>query len=144
MTLHIPPNMEGLVSAFLRAQPEAVALVADRVYTEIPADATYPLFRVSQLGDRPAGGAPLHLVAFTIQVEAFGGSKADAWRGASTARALISERLEGSYPEWAAVVSGSSAGSLIDLPDETFAKAKPRWLFSSTIYARPGATLPQY
>ena len=33
--LWIPPNMEALVSAFLRDQPEMTDLVADRVYTAI-------------------------------------------------------------------------------------------------------------
>jgi len=131
--------MEALVSAFLRDQPELVDLVADRVYTAIPKDATYPLVRVVQLLDTPAG-APLYSVAFDMQVEAFGGSKADAWRIASTARALIDARLLGDYPGFG-VVNGSTPGALLDLPDEDFTPAKPRWLFSSTIYGRPGATV---
>lgn len=137
--LWIPPNMEALVSAFLRDQPEMVELVDDRIYTAIPKDATYPLVRVVQLLDTPAG-APLYAVAFEMQVEAFGGSKAEAWRIASTARALIDARLLGDYPGFG-VVNGSTPGALLDLPDEDFTPAKPRWLFSSTIYGRPGATL---
>lgn len=137
--LFIPPNMEALVSAFLRDQPELVDLVADRVYTAIPKDAAYPLVRVVQLLDTPAG-APLYSVAFDMQVEAFGGSKADAWRIASTARALIDARLLGDYAGFG-VVNGSTPGALLDLPDEDFTPAKPRWLFSSTIYGRPGATV---
>lgn len=137
--LWIPPNMEALVSAFLRDQPEMTDLVGERIYTAIPKDATYPLVRVVQLLDTPAG-APLYAVAFEMQVEAFGGSKADAWRIASTARALIDARLLGDYPGFG-VVNGSTPGALLDLPDEDFTPAKPRWLFSSTIYGRPGATL---
>ncbi len=137
--LWIPPNMEALVSAFLRDQPELTELVDERIYTAIPKDATYPLVRVVQLLDTPAG-APLYSVAFEMQVEAFGGSKADAWRIASTARALIDVRLLGDYPGFG-VVNGSTPGALLDLPDEDFTPAKPRWLFSSTIYGRPGATV---
>ncbi len=137
--LWIPPNMEALVSAFLRDQPEMTDLVADRIYTAIPKDATYPLVRVVQLLDTPAG-APLYSVAFEMQVESFGGSKAQAWRIASTARALIDARLLGDYPGFG-VVNGSTPGALLDLPDEDFTPAKPRWLFSSTIYGRPGATV---
>jgi len=39
------------------------------------------------------------------------------------------------------VVNGSTPGALLDLTDEDFTPAKPRWLFSSTIYGRPGATV---
>lgn len=146
-TLNLPPNMEALVSAFLRDQAEMVALVGDRVYTEIPkkgptvtiAGAQYPLARVTQLLDTPTG-SPLWAVAYTVQVEGFGGSKAEAWEIASTARALIDARIEGVHDGFG-VVNGSTPGSLLDLPDETFNPAKPRWLFSSTIYARPIATL---
>lgn len=137
--LWIPPNMEALVSAFLRDQAEMTDLVEDRIYTAIPKDAEYPLVRVVQLLDTPAG-APLYAVGFEMQVEAFGGSKADAWRIASTARALIDVRLSGDYPGFG-VVNGSTPGALLDLPDEDFKPAKPRWLFTSTIYGRPGATL---
>lgn len=145
-TLNLPPNMEALLSAFLRDQAEMVALVDDRVYTEIPKrteanskGATYPLARVTQLLDEPIG-SPLWAVRYTMQVEGFGGSKAEAWEIASTARALIDARLVGVHDGFG-VVNGSTPGSLLDLPDETFNPAKPRWLFSSTIYARPIATL---
>ena len=137
--LYLPPNMEALVSAFLRDQPELVELVDDRIYTAIPKGATYPLVRVTQLLDTPAG-APLWAVAFDIQVEAFGGSKGEAWLIASTARAAIDRRIEGEHPGYG-VVNGSTPGALLDLPDEDHTPAKPRWLFTSTIYARPGATV---
>ena len=137
--LFIPPNMEALVSAFLRDQAEMTDLVDDRVVTAIGKDATYPLVRVTQLLDTPAG-APLYAVGFEIQVEAFGGSKGEAWRIASTARALIDARLLGEYPGLG-VVNGSTPGALLDLPDEDYQPAKPRWLFTSTIFGRPGATL---
>ena len=109
--LWIPPNMEALVSAFLRDQPEMTDLVGDRIYTAIPKDATFPLVRVMQLLDTPAG-APLYSVAFEMQVEAFGGSKAQAWQIASTARALIDARLLGDYPGLG-VVNGSDRKSVV-------------------------------
>lgn len=140
--LRPPPNMEALVSAFLRDQPEIVDDIADRVYTSIPKPSTpsvYPCVRVTQLLDQPTG-SPLWAVAFTIQVEAFGGSKAEAWRIASNCRAAIDVRLVGEYA--LGVVNGSTPGALLDLPDEDFDPAKPRWLFTSTIYGRPLATMP--
>lgn len=140
-TLILPPNMEKLVSDFLRDQDEVAALIADRVYTAIPKAATYPLVRVSLLESTPVSGSqPLWAELHYMQVEAFGGSKGDAWRIAATCRAALDQRLVGTYSE--GVVNGVDSGGMIDQPDETFEPAKPRWLFTSTITAHPSATLP--
>lgn len=140
--LTLPVNMEALVSAFLRDQPEMQDLVDDRTYTVIPkptpGETLYPLCRVNLIMDEPHPG-PLWGIAYDVEVEGFGGSKADAWRITSTARALISERLTGVHPE--GVVNGVTNGGMLDLPDESFTPAKPRWLFTSTIHAHPGSTL---
>lgn len=134
--LYLTPNIEALVSAFLRDQEEMIDLVDDHVYTAIPKPKTgetlYPLVRVTMLIDTPAG-APLWAVASDVQIEAFGGSKIDAWRIASTARALLDQRLVGTYPE--GVVNGVTNGAMLDLPDESFSPAKPRYLFTSTVHA---------
>jgi len=138
--LRLTPNVEALVSAFLRDQPELVDLLDDRCYTVIPKNAEYPLARVTVLLDQPAGGEPLWLVAATVQIEAFGGTKAQAHEIANTARAAISQRLTGVHAE--GVVTGVSSGALLDLPDDEFEPAKQRWLFTSTIYAHAASTLP--
>lgn len=144
--LILPPNMEALVSAYLRDQPEVLAELDDgdvvHVYTAIPKDAPNKVVRVTQIADTPIGGGdPLHLVAFDIQVEAWG-SKSEAWRVANLCRALLSDRtrIVGIH-EGFGVVNGSSAGPMLDLPDEDFRPAVPRWLFTSTIYAHGLATL---
>lgn len=143
--LYLPPNMEALVSDFLRNQPELAALITTqssgevRVYTALPKDRTFPLVRVTQLLDTPAG-APLWAIAYEIQIDAWGGSKADAFRIANLCRALIDSRLAGEYAG-RGIVNGSSPGALLDLPDEDFLPAKPRWLFTSTIHAHPLATV---
>lgn len=140
--LRLPVNIEALVSAFLREQPEIIDLVADRVYTAVPNPQPgrnfYPCIRVTLLIDDPAAG-PLWSVAYDVQVEAFGGRKDEAHRIAATARALISARLTGTHPE--GIVNGVTNRGGFDLPDETFTPAKPRWLFTSTIHARPVATV---
>ncbi len=143
MTLYLPPNMEALVSAFLREQPEVIAMVGDRVWTAVPKadepDPRWPGVRVTQLLDEP-NGSPLWAIGYVIQVDAWGGSKGDAFRIANVCRAVIDARIVGVHDGYG-VVNGSSPGSLLDLPDEDFSPAKPRWLFTSTIYARPLATL---
>lgn len=138
--LYLTPNVEALCSAFLADQPEVADEVAERVYTTIPKQATYPLVRVTVLDSTPTG-EPLWLEAHTVQVEAFGGSKAEAFRIAVKCRAAISQRLTGDHPG-AGVVTGVRSAGLLDLPDDSHTPAKPRWLFTSTVYAHPGATLP--
>lgn len=143
--LYLPPNMEALVSEFLRDQPELGEHITTpatgevRVYTALPKERIFPLVRVTQLLDTPAG-SPLWAIAYEIQVDAWGGSKADAFRIANLCRALIDSRLVGEYPG-RGVVNGSTPGALLDLPDEDFSPAKPRFLFTSTVHARPLATV---
>lgn len=138
----LPVNIEALVSAFLREQPEMIDLVDDRIYTAIPKPQAgrdlYPLVRVSLIIDEPHTG-PLWGIAYDVQLEAFGGTKAQAWTIAATARAVISYRLPGTHPE--GIVNGVTNRGMLDLPDETFDPARPRWLFTSTIHARPTATI---
>jgi hypothetical protein len=137
--IYLTPNVEALVSAFLREQAEVTALVGDRVYTSLPKNVEWPAVRVVVIDELPTG-SPLWLVGAIVQVDAWGGSKADAWRIANTCRAVMDRRLAGAHPE--GVVSGVTPGGLIDQPDEDFEPAKPRWLFTSTVHAHPGATLP--
>lgn len=143
--LYLAPNVEALLSSFLRDQPEIVALIPDddsgaRVYTSIPKDAVYPLARVVLLSDAKITNQPLWLVASFVQVDAFGGTKAQAFTLAATIQALFDTRLTGVHP--GGVVTGVDHGILGDLPDEEYEPAKPRFLVTSTIYNRPVATLP--
>lgn len=137
MTVTLMPNMEALVSAFLRAQSEITALCGDRVYTAVPGNATYPLVRVTQFDDVKVTQRPLWVVRTSVQVEAYGGSKADAFGLASTAQSCIAERIEGVHT--GGTVAGVTFGSLRDLPDDSFDPAKPRFLFSAYIIAHPAS-----
>lgn len=136
------PNVAALVTAFLRAQPEIVALVGDRVVTELGKDQEYPAVRITQFTDRPTIPRPLVHTAATLQLEAFGGPKALAWKIAETARAALCARFNGrqSYTvngnPIEGRITGCDASGMRDLPDATFTPAKPRYLFTITAYAR--------
>lgn len=140
MSLILTPNMEALVSAFLRDQPEVIDMVDDRVYTALPKGVSWPAVRVTQLTDAPTTGSPLWGRAFAMQIEAWGGSKDEAWRIAATCQAAIDARITGVHPGHG-VVNGSDPSSMFDLPDEDFDPAKPRWIVTCTIYGRPLANL---
>ena len=135
MTSILLPNIEALLSAFLRNHDAIIDLVGDRVYTVIPSHPDWPLIRVGQYDDQPAGQRPLHHVAYMLQVEAFGGSKAQAFTAANTARVALAADLPGTHAQ--GIVSGVDTRGMTDLPDESYSPAKPRWLFSATVYAHP-------
>lgn len=134
--LIIEPNAEALLSQFLRDQDEIDNLVDGRVYTAIPKSATYPLVRVSLFDDAPTLSRPLWHVAYFLQLEAFGGSKSTAWQIASTCRAAIVGRLEGVYDAFG-VVTGAEVSGLRDVPDDSDSPARPRWIFTVTMFAHP-------
>lgn len=136
MTVELLPNLEAIVSAFLRQQPEITALIGDRVYTAIPGGAVYPLVRVNQFDDVKVTQRPLRVVRGSIQIEAWGGSKVEAYLILSTAVACLSGRLEGVQPG-GEVVSNVDFGGMRDVPDTNFSPAKPRWLTSAYITAHP-------
>lgn len=135
MVVALLPNVEAMVSAFLRAQPEIVAAVADRVFTAIPGDPVYPLIRVTQFDDIKITQRPLWVARSSIQIEGFGGSKDDAWRACATAQAVLGERFLGAQS--GGVVCDVGWGSLRDIPDVTFTPAKPRFLTTAYITVHP-------
>lgn len=135
MTVQLLPNVEAIVSTFLQAQPEMVALIGTRTYTAIPGSPTYPLCRVTQYDDTKVTDRPLWVVRCSIQIEGFGGSKAEAYAVVATAEACIAERLEGAHA--GGTITGITWGSKRDLPDSTFSPAKPRWLTTAFITAHP-------
>lgn len=135
------PNMEAVLSSFLRDQPEIVDLVGDRVYTAIPKNAgAAPLLRITMIGEEKVTSRPLWIVRSAMQFDAYGGTKAQALELARTAEGLIHARAIGEQD--GAVIVGVNGGVMVDLPDEEYEPARPRFLFTSTIIAHPVDTVP--
>lgn len=138
--LVILPNMEAVVSQFYRDQPEIQDLIGDRVWTAIPKGAGGdPMIRVTLLGDEKVTSRPLWIARFQIQTDAWGGSKAQAHELARLAEGLLHARAIGVQDT--AVIVGVDGGPMIDLPDESYEPARPRFLFTSTITAHPVDTV---
>lgn len=138
--LVILPNMEAVLSEFYRDQPEIEDLIGDRVYTAIPKGAgAAPLIRVTLIGDEKVTSRPLWIFRAQMQTEAYGGTKAQAHELARLAEGTLHARAIGVLP--GAVIVGVDGGQMIDLPDEEYEPARPRFLFTSTITARPLATV---
>lgn len=150
MTVELLPDVEQLLSNFLRAQAEmhpffttgvdsagtpVVSPPADRVYTDIPKNPTWPLLRITRVGGSPVTNRPLRLDAALVQLEAFGGSKRLAHQILETSRAVIDRRIQGIHPE--GVATGATFGPMSYRPDDVFSPAKPRYLCLVTIYTHP-------
>lgn len=135
MTVQLLPNVEALVSKFLQGAPEMIALIDDRTYTALPAAAVYPLCRVNLFGDVKITQRPLWVARAMVQIEGFGGSKAQAFSIAATAQSCIAERLEGTHAE--GTVCGVEWGPMRDLPDTTFPTAKPRFITTAYVTVHP-------
>jgi hypothetical protein len=129
-------DTERLLSSWLRTQPEIVALVEDRVYTENPNRAVFPLLKLNQIAGNPVFSRPLYLDESLIQLDAYGGPKVQARLIIDTTRELLAERFPGDHPG-VGVVTGVNFGDLTYLPDDGYAPPKPRWIALASIYTHP-------
>lgn len=142
MTVTLLPDIEALVTSFLRAQNEVTSIVNARVYTEIPeapappaADNRFPLVRVRRLGGFPSLHRPLQVDRPLVQIEGYAATKGAARLLTETCRAVLAERVEGVHVT--GVVAGITFGALLWLPDEDFTKPKPRYIADATLTVRP-------
>ncbi len=141
MTVTLLPDIEALVTTFLRAQNEVTSIVNNRVYTEVPAKPTtgndnrFPLVRVRRLGGFPTLSRPLQVDAPLVQIEGYAATKGAARLLTETCRAVLAERVEGVHDT--GVVAGVTFGALIWLPDEDFTPPKPRYIADATLTVRP-------
>jgi len=128
-------DVERLVSTFLRARPDMVALVEDRVVTELPNRAKFPLFRITLIGGTPVTSRPLYLDESYIQFDAYGGPKVMARQIMDTARSALDTELVGTHP--LGVITGVTFGGLRYLPDDGYDPPQPRYVGSAFIYSHP-------
>jgi len=136
MPTPVLPDVELVAVTYLRRTGSRVRdLVGDRVYTVIPTNAVFPLLRLVRIGGAPVSSATLHLDAAAMQLDAAGGSKADARRLLDTARAELADMNLATHT--GAVVTAVTFGPSRYLPDKDFTPAKPRYVADVTIYAHP-------
>jgi hypothetical protein len=138
-TVEILPDVERLVSLYLRNAPPVEALVDDRVYTAWPHtrpdDAAQPLVIVTRIGGIPPFSRPLVFDEADLQIDAYGGGKHAAHRLAATVRATLAFLTDRVEPE--GVVHGVTFGALRYVPDESFAPARPRYVLDVSLTTTP-------
>lgn len=129
------PDVERIVSTALRADPDLDALLAGRIYGELPKTSrTFPLCRLGRIGGGPAG-TPLYLDAAVLQFDVWGGTKYETRTIAATIVAVL-DTLAG-YTAHGGYITGVDPGATRYIPDETYTPARPRYVVESTVYIRP-------
>lgn len=135
------PDAEKVVVDYLLSRDEVTDYVEQRIFTELPGirqgqtEWRFPAVRVTRIGGSPSLQTPRILDAPILQVEAWGGTKHTAGRIAETCAAALAVARFTEHTE--AIVYGATFGDTVDLPDEAFSPAKPRYLFDVTLTIRP-------
>ena len=128
-------DVERLVSAWLRARDDIVALVEDRVFTEMPNRAVFPLLRLTLIGGNAVTSRPLYLDQSFIQIDAYGGPKVMARQIMDTVRFALDTEVVGAHPE--GVITGVEFAGLRYLPDDGYDPPQPRYSATVFIYSHP-------
>lgn len=136
MSLTLLPSAEREVSALLRAQPEVIAAVGDRVWTVLPNNLVYPLILVQLINSSPLWMKPYWIDEALLQLSVYADSKPIAAQIAEIARATAAT-WEGASRGVDGYVAASASSTMFWNPDESFNPAKPRYTFDLEIRSRP-------
>jgi hypothetical protein len=141
-TLALLPDVARLVSAYLRARAEVVALVEQRVYTAFPKqlDESKPFVLVQRIGGPPVLARPLVVDLAVLQLDAYGGPQAAAHELVATCRAVLVE-LQGEQPNASGNVCGVVNGPLRYVPDETWKPPRPRYVADLELTVKPAGVV---
>lgn len=131
-------DIEAILTTYLRAQPTVVALAADRVYTDLPNERTYPLVVLSRTGGGYVVNRPQWLDAAEVTLNAYGGSHKTAMNLTNACvESLIN--LPGQYAEGCVTVARIQAVAYNpdpESPDED-GHARPRFTATLQIFVHP-------
>lgn len=130
-------DVEALLTTYLRGQADVIALVDDRVYTDMPHDRTYPLVLVTRTG----GGFTYknYLEEADMEIAAYGGTHKQAYTLANTCLYSMVAGIVGSHTDGVVTKVKATAISYSPEPDalDPQGHARPRMLLSATVTAHP-------
>lgn len=115
MVLRLLPDAELVAVEWLRNTADVTALVADRVYTAVPPEPSWPLIRVLRVGGTPV--VATHLDVARLQIDCWATDKQAAHLVARTVQAALHE-LPGTHPT--AVVTAVEDGTMSWNPDDDY------------------------
>lgn len=137
--LVLTPDAEQLVSGFLRADADVVALLGDHVYTVLPVHEKLklPFARITLVGG-PATPIlrPRWLVACRLQFDVWAQPKKAARTAAETIAAVLAGRLVGAHDLGAVTAVDVDQPSY--LPDSDLSDpATPRYMLQAVVTVHP-------
>lgn len=138
MTLQlVMPDVVKMLVAFLRAQPEVVALcgASASIRGKLVKNTVYPAVRVLRITSEPINQRPFVVESVRVQLECYGGNNRQAERLAQTCRAALAERAVG-YGSAEGLITKVVPAGLNDLPDEAFTPARERYIAEVDIWMR--------
>lgn len=144
MDLVLLPDVEQVLSMFLRSLTEITDLVDQRVWTQLPGlkagqeEWRFPCVRLVRIGGRPVLQRPLYIDRPLLQFDIWGGPKVEARTIAETCRAALAQAHTVAHD--GAVISDAELGALAFLPDDDFLPPKPRYTFDAAVTLHPGPT----
>jgi hypothetical protein len=119
-------DIESALVAWLRADAAVVALASGGIYSELPRAPTFPAVRVWRVGGAPPHDRPLTHDGPLIQLDAWGGTKAQASKLAEACRDRIAVAY--SHDLGGGIVVGRVAWSNLSYdPDASYTPARPRF-----------------
>lgn len=127
MSYTVMPDLEAVAAAALRAEN----IASGRVYSSIPANATYPLVVVQRIGGVPSIAERQDVAR--IQVSVWGNNKAEARDAAEAARRVLHE-LQGTADDtFDAFISAVTDDlGLFFLPDDV--THRDRYIFGVALH----------
>lgn len=132
MTLKLLPDVELICVDYLKTVAEIQSLTSGRVYTQLPAEPTFPLVVLHRVAGSPAIQG--HLEAARIQFDCWGRKKIEARQLAATVQAAMFEAERATHPLGVVTAVQEALGPLW-LPDP--ARPTARYLLDLVVYAHP-------
>ena len=136
-TLRVQPDIEALVINFLRTQPDMTATaVGTRTFGRMPDTKTFPLQVVTRITSSMLENIPGNeFEQVTIQIDTWGGTKADTQDIHQIMRAALALRLVD--PATINGIIAADLGGMGYLPDQDFEPAKARYTSDVLVTVRP-------
>lgn len=142
MTLElVMPDVVKMMVAFLRAQPEVVALcgASASIRGRLEPNTVYPAVRITRIGDEPINEVPFIVEAVRVQFDCWGGNNRQAERLAQAVRNVVMARgINHANDE--GVMTKAIPRGLSDLPDDSQVPARERYVLELEIWVRPHKT----
>lgn len=137
MAIRVQPDIEALVINALRSDPDMTATaVTDRTYGRMPDTKTFPLQVVTRITSTMLENIPGNeFEQVTLQVDTYGGTKADTQDIHQIMRAVLSLRLVD--PATIDGIIACDLGGMSYQPDADFDPPKARYTSDVLVTVRP-------